>query len=205
LGNLTYLIILLVVINIVGRILKALSASKQQAPPQARPGAKPAKPRPAGPFESLDSKLEELSRLMEEGTRGEKPGIPYDEPGAEPERTAVESPPPLKPGAEMKPAETMVDFERETAATREAAFERKPRPELHEESFPWQETKYGYKPPVSPVTPVSGPELFAPRSYRSDVVSMLSDRESVRNAVLLGTILGPCRAREGRYRFRGPR
>ena len=47
---------------------------------------------------------------------------------------------------EVAAAETPRDFVRETAATREAEFESRPRKDLHEESFPWQGKKqYEYR------------------------------------------------------------
>ncbi len=193
-GDLTYLIIFLVVINLVGRIIRALQKSAGQQPQGGKPKAKPQK-KQKGPFEVLAERLEELGQIEKERPSAEEPPPhPYvsdDSSVFEPEIAAVETP---------------ESFALETAATIESEFESKPRSELHEETFPWQETqRYEYSPPVKPVTPAPGPELVSARSYRGDVIGMLQDPESVRNAVLLGTILGPCRARVGRYRFRGPR
>jgi hypothetical protein len=193
-GDLTYLIIFLVVINIVGRIFRAIQKSAgQQAPgtkPKVQPGAKP-----KGPFAVLAERLENLGEMEKQPPLEEEP----------PSRPYVETVP-EEFTTEVAPAETPRDFALETTATREADFEQRPRKELHEESFPWQGKKqYEYRSPVSPMTPASGPEQDYARSYRGDVLGMLREPESVRNAVLLGTILGPCRAREGKHRFRGPR
>ena len=192
-GDLFYLIIFLVVINIVGRIFRSLQKSAGQQTLGTKPKAKPGE-KSKDPFSVLADRLEKLGEATKQIEPKEEP-LPHSY-----TETATEM-----PGPELASAEEPKDFSLETTVTPEAVFEQKPRPELHEESFPWQESEYGYRPPVRPVTPAPGPERGAPRSYRSGVVEMLSDSESVRNAVLLGTILGPCRAREGRYRSRGPR
>jgi hypothetical protein len=193
-GDLTYLIIFLVVINIVGRIFRALQKSAgQQAPgtkPKSQSGAKP-----KDPFAVLAERLEKLGEMEKQPPLEEDP----------PSRPYIETVP-EEFATEVAPAETPHNFVLETTATRETDFEQRPRKELHEESFPWQDTRrYEYNPPIKSVTPALGPEKDYARSYRSDVIGMLGEPERVRNAVLLGTILGPCRAREGRHRFRGPR
>ena len=188
-GELTYLIIFLVVINIVGKIFRTLQKSASQQAPKPKPGGKQ-----KDPFSILAERLEKLGEAAKQLEPEEEPlPHPYGETPAE------------MAGPEFAEAEIPRDFEPETRVTREAAFEQKSRPKLHEESFPYQTTDYGYKPPRRPVTPASGPEKDIQRSYRTDVLGMLEDPEHVRNAVLLGTVLGPCRAREGRHRFRGPR
>lgn len=197
-GELTYLIIFLVVINIAGRIFRALQKSGGQQAPGSRPGTRPA-PRPEAkgksPFEVLAERLEELGKLEKESPATEEPP-PHPYVSAESEAFAPEAPARETPSA----------FARETSVTRETEFESVSRAKLHEETFPWQDTgRYEYLPPTKPVTAAPGPEPEYTHSYRGDVMGMLQDPESVRNAVLLGTILGPCRAREGRYRFRGPR
>jgi hypothetical protein len=194
LGDLTYLIIFFVVISIVGRIFRALQKSAGQQAPRTKPKTQP-KAKPKGLFEVLAERLEELGEMAKEHpAREEPPPRPYAEAVGE------------KPEPEIAAAETPRDFSSETAITPEAEFESRSRGELHEESFPWQDAgRYEYSPPAGPVTPALGPEQDYARSYRSDVIGMLSDRENVRSAVLLGTILGPCRARTGKYRFRGPR
>jgi len=193
-GDLIYLIIFLVVINIVGRIFRAIQKSAGQQAPGTKPNSQP-KAMPKNPFAVLAERLEKLGEMEKQTPLEEEP----------PSRPYVETVP-EEFTTEVAPAETPRDFTLETAATREADFEKRPRKELHEESFPWQGKKqYEYKSPVRRVTPASGPEQDYVRSYRGDVIGMLRDSENVRNAVLLGTILGPCRAREGRHRFRGPR
>ncbi len=193
-GDLTYLIIFLVVINIVGRIFRALqkgagrqtSGTKPKAPPEAKP---------KGPFAILAEHLEELGEMQKASPAQEEP-LPHPSGETGPKEFIPE----------VAAAETPQDFVFETATTSEAVFEGRPRKELHEETFPWQDTRrYEYSPPIKPVTPAPGPEEEYARSYRSDVIGMLGAPERARNAVLLGTILGPCRAREGRHRFRGPR
>lgn len=193
-GDLTYLIIFLVVINIVGRLFRAIQKSAGQQAPGTKPKASP-KAKPKGPFAILAERLEELGEMQKASPAQEEP-LPH------PSRET--GPKELIP--EVAAAETPQDFVFETATTSEAEFEGKPRKELHEETFPWQDTRrYEYSPPIKPVTPALGPEEDYARSYHSDVISMLGEPERARNAVLLGTILGPCRAREGRHRFRGPR
>ena len=188
-GDLTYLIIFLVVINIVGKIFRTLQKSAARQAPKPKPGEKR-----KDPFSVLAERLEELREATNQ---------------LDPEKEPLPRPYTVTPaemtGPELAEAELPTDFEPETRPTSEAAFEQKPRPRLHEESFPYQKTDYGYKPPLSPVTPAPIPERGIQHSYRAGVLKMLGDPEHVRNAVLLGMILGPCRAREGRYRFRGPR
>ena len=193
-GDLTYIIIFLVVINILGRIFRAIQKSSGQQTPGTKPTAPQPKAKPKGTFAVLTERLEKLSEMEKQ--------IPREE-GSAPPPIIETKPEEFEP--EMAAAETPRDFSRETAATREANFESKPHKELQEESFPWQDTQYGYKPPVQPVTRAPGPEQDTRRSYHGDVIRMLRDHENVRNAVLLANILGPCRAREGKYRFRGPR
>jgi hypothetical protein len=192
-GDLTYLIILFVVINLVGRLLRALQKGSVQQKPGARPEQQ-SSPKSKSPFAALEERLQELAKFEEKAASVEKsPPHPYFE--TSPEAFAPE----------LKSVETPRDFAREVAAVHEAGFEKKPRKELHEKAFPWQGTRYEYRPPGKPVTPAPRPEPDYARSYRSDIVGMLQDVENVRSAVLLSTILGPCRAREGRHRFRGPR
>jgi len=185
-GDLTYLIIFLVVINLAGRIFRALQKSAGQQASGTKPKARP-RTKPKDPFAVLAERLEKLGEKEKQAPVKEEP-LP---------RPYAEAAP------EMAAAETPRDFARETAATREAEFEGIPRKELHEESFPWKGKRDEYRPPVRPVTPAPGPERGAPRSYRSDIIGMLQDSDGVRNAVLLGTILGPPRSRRG-YRRRSP-
>ena len=197
-GELTYLIIFIVVINIVGRIFRALQKSAGQQAPDSKPGTRPEPRRTAkgkSPFEVLAERLEELGTLEKESPAAEEPP-PHPYVSAESEAFAPEAP----------ALETPSAFARETSVTRETEFESVSRAELHEETFPWQDTgRYEYVPPIKPVTAAPGPEPEYIHSHRGDVMELLQNTESVRNAVLLGAILGPCRAREGRYRFRGPR
>ena len=188
-GDLTYLIIFLVVINIAGRLFRAFQKSAGQQAPGTKPKAQP-KAKPKGPFAVLTEHPEKLSEMEKEIVLEEElPPHPSIEAG--PEEIAPE----------VAAAETPRDFVRETAATREAEFESRPRKDLHEESFPWQGKKqYEYRPPVRPMTPAPGPELDTTRSYRGDVIDMLRERENVRSAILLGTILGPPRALKGHRR-----
>jgi hypothetical protein len=193
-GDLTYLIILLVVINIVGRILRALSSSKKQVPgTKAGAAAQPrvrAGERAKDPFAVLAERFEKLSEMEKRTSLEEEPPPhPYREVRAEEFTTKI-------PDAELPR-----DFARETGSTLEAVFESKPRKDLHEESFPWQAKQEEYRAPVSPVGSAPGPDLGAPRSYRRDVLGMLRGPDSIRNAVLLGTILGPPRSRRS-YRNR---
>jgi hypothetical protein len=192
-GDLTYLIILIVVINIVGRIFRAVQKSAAQQAPGTKPKAQP-KAKPRDPFAVLAERLEKLGDMEKQvPLKEEPPPHPYIE--AESEAFAPE----------VTAAETARDFVREQARTRETLFEGRPREELHRESFPWQGKGEEYRPPVRPVIAALEADQAVPHSYRSDVIGMLQDRKNVGSAVLLGTILGPCRAREGRYRFRGPR
>ena len=132
----------------------------------------------------LEEKLKELAELDKKPAPGETP--PSDPYAFE---TAGKGVP------EVAAAETAEDFSRETSATREAEFESKPRPELHEETFPWQESEYGYRPPVRPVTPAPGPERIDHSSYRRDIVAMLQGTESLRTAIVISTVLGPPRSK----------
>ena len=192
-GNFTYLIIILVVINVVGRLLRALQKSSNQQKQGPQP-AQQTGSEPKSPFALIEERLKELGELDKRMAPGEEP--PSDPYAFE---TAGDSVP------EFKSAETDEDFALETAKTQEGVFEEKPREQVPPARFPFEMPEREYIAPKSPVTPAPGPNRAAPRSYRNDVIGMLGDRESVRNAVLLGTILGPCRAREGRHRFRGPR
>ena len=192
-GNFTYLIIILVVINVVGRLLRALqksSAQKQQGPQPAQQ----AESEPKSPFAILEERLKELGEPDKRMAPGEEP--PSDSYAFESAGDGL---------LEVEAAETAEDFVLETAKTPEGVFEEKPREQVPPARFPYEMPEREFSAPKRPVTPAPGPDRGATRSYRNDVIGMLGDRESVRNAVLLGTILGPCRAREGRHRFRGPR
>ena len=190
-GDLTYIIIFLVVINIIGRIFRAFQKSAGQQATGPKPTAQP-KARQKGSFAVLAERLEKLGEMEKKIPLEEEPP-PHPSIGAGPEEFAPE----------VAAAETPRDFALETSATREAEFESRPRKDLHEESFPWEGKWKEFRSPVRPVTPAPGPEQDTTRSYRGDVIGMLGDKENVRNAVLLGTILGTPRAHKG-YRRRSP-
>ena len=198
-GDLTYLIIFLVVVNLVGRLFRALQKSAGQQAKDGKTTGSGQQPRSGAkskdPFSVIAERLEELGQAAKEKVATEEPPPPpYAQ--AEPEAYAPEVP----------ASETPSAFGLETAATLETEFEEKPRGALHRESFPWEMKREEYAAPTTrPVPPAIELARDYTRSYRSDVVRMLRDRESLRTAIVLETILGPCRARESRYRFRGPR
>ena len=186
-GNLTYLIIFFVVINLVGRLLRALQKSSAQQKPGAQPSQQP-EPKPKSPFAVLEERLQELAEIDKKIAPGdEHPSHPF---GFE---TAGEDVP------EVKAAETTEDFARETSKTREAEFEEKPREYVPPESFPYQMPEREYIAPERPVTPAPGPIPERPAPYRSDIIGMLRETEGLRSAILISTVLGPPRSKK---RFR---
>lgn len=192
-NDLTYLIIILVVINLVGRLLRGLQKTAAQQKPAVPAGKKP-EPKPKSPFAVLEEKLQELAELDKKTAPGEEPpSHPYAFETAE------------KGVPEVAAADTAEDFSRETAETREAAFEMEPREHVPDERFPYEMPRRKYIKPERPVTPAPGPIRKEPASYRRDIAGMLQEVDGLRTGILVSTILGPCRAREIRYRFRWSR
>ncbi|MCK4349603.1 MAG: hypothetical protein KAX13_02030 [Candidatus Krumholzibacteria bacterium] len=186
-GNLTYLIIILVVINVVGRLLRALqkSAAQQKQGPQP---AQQAKSEPKSPFAVLEERLKELGELDKRKAPGEESSS--DTYAFE---TAGDSVP------EVKSAETAEDFARETAKIPEGVFEEKPREQVPQERFPFEMPEREYIAPERPVTSAPGPIPERPATYRRDIIGMLRDTEGLRSAILVSTVLGPPRSKK---RFR---
>jgi hypothetical protein len=192
-NDLTYLIIILVVINLVGRLLRGLQKSASQQKPKEGPD-KSTEAKPAGILAVLEEKMKALEQLDKKSAPGEAPPS-----HAYAFETAEKGVP------EVEIAEAEESFARETEKTREAAFEKKTRERTQQESFPYEMPQREYIKPERPVTPAPGPTTKEAASYRRDIAGMLQEADGLRTGILVSTILGPCRARETRYRFRGPR
>lgn len=193
------LIILIIVINIAQRIIKSITS--------AQSGTEPAK-RKTGPSGSL------LAELIEAGMRKEG-GAAVEE---SPEAAAIEEAPREAAAADLEAPGT--DIYGERAEWREDTFEASGKFAGGEET-PSVETGApavpGEKPwaaPPEPEAPVyrhyegiegAGPRrkielAAAPWEREKSVRDLLGSPQSVRKAIVLSTILGPCRARSRRRR-----
>ena len=170
-------------------LLRALQKSSAQQKPGAQTSQQP-EPKPKSPFAVIEKRLQELAELDKKMAPGEEP--PSDPFAFETAGEGV---------AEVKTAETAEDFAFETANTREAVFEEKPREQTPPEQFPFQMPEREYIAPKSPVTPAPGPIQKSPATYRRDIVGMLGDNEGLRSAILVSTVLGPPRSKR-RFRMR---